>query len=75
MMGWLSTARRELIGLFIDDGSFALAILAWVLGGVICIHVFAVPPAIEGFLLAAGFALLLAENVERTARKAGETRL
>jgi hypothetical protein len=71
-MGWLSTARRELIGLFIDDGSFALGILAWVVGGVICIRVFAVPPAVEGFLLAAGLALLLAENVERTARTAGE---
>jgi hypothetical protein len=74
MMGWLSTARRELVGLFIDDGSFALAILAWVLGGAICIHVFAVPPAIEGFLLAAGLVLLLAENVERTARGSGERR-
>jgi hypothetical protein len=67
-MGWLSIARRELIGLFIDDGSFALGILAWVLGCVICIHVFAVPPVIEGFLLAAGLALLLVGNVERTAR-------
>jgi hypothetical protein len=73
-MDWLSTARRELIGLFIDDGSFALGILAWVIGGAICIHVFNVPPAVEGFLLAAGFVLLLAENVERTARKAGAER-
>jgi hypothetical protein len=70
MMGWLTTARRELIGLFIDDGSFAVAILAWIIGGAICIHVFAVPPATEGFLLAAGLALLLGENVERTAREA-----
>lgn len=70
MMGALSTAWRELVGLFIDDGSFALAILAWVLGGVICIRVLGIPPADEGFLLAAGLALLLAENVERTARDA-----
>jgi hypothetical protein len=70
-MNWLSTARRELVGLFIDDGSFALAILAWIVGGVICIHVFAVPSAVEGFLLATGLVLLLAENVERTARKDG----
>jgi hypothetical protein len=69
-MEWLSTAWRELVGLFIDDGSFALAILAWVVGSVICIHVFAVPPVVEGFLLAAGLVLLLAENVERTAGEA-----
>jgi hypothetical protein len=73
-MGWLRTARRELIGLFIDDGSFALGILAWILGGVACIHVFTVPPAVEGLLLAAGLALLLAENVERAARNAGARR-
>jgi hypothetical protein len=71
MMGWLLTVRRELIGLFIDDGSFAAAILAWLLGGVICIRVLAVPPSVEGFILAAGFVLLLAENVVRSARAAG----
>lgn len=70
----ISTAWHELIGLFIDDGSFALAILAWVFGGAICIRVFDVPPADEGFLLVAGLALLLSENVQRTARDAGARR-
>jgi hypothetical protein len=73
-VNWMITARRELVGLFIDDGSFALAILAWLLGGVFCIHVFAVPPVVEGIILASGFVLLLGENVERTARGAGERR-
>jgi hypothetical protein len=71
MMGWLSTAWRELIGLFIDDGSLALAILAWLLVGAVCIHVLGVAPIAEGLILTAGFALLLAENVERTARAQG----
>jgi hypothetical protein len=70
MMTGLSTAWRELIALFIDDGSFALSILAWLAGGAICLHVFEVPAAVEGFLLAAGFVMILAENVERTAREA-----
>jgi hypothetical protein len=72
MIGWISSAWRELIGLFIDDGSFAAAILAWLAGGVISIHVFAVPPVVEGFILAAGVALVLAENVERSARTANK---
>lgn len=75
MMGWLSTVWREFIGLFIDDGRFAGAILAWLAGGMICIRVFNVSPAGEAFILAAGFVLLLAENVERTAREAGKVKL
>ena len=71
MMGWLATAWRELIGLFIDDGSLALAILAWLLVGALCIRLLGVPPTAEGVLLAAGLALLLAENVGRTARAQG----
>ena len=68
MMGWLATAWRELVALFIDDGSFALAILFWLVGGAICLHSFGFSPAVEGVLLAAGFILVLAENVLRTAR-------
>jgi hypothetical protein len=70
MLSWISTVQRELVGLFVEDGSFALAVLAWLAGGAICIHLIGVDPAIEGVLLAAGFTLLLAENVDRTARGA-----
>jgi hypothetical protein len=70
MLSWISTVRRELVGLFVEDGSFALAVLAWLAGGAVCIHLIGVDPAIAGALLAAGFALLLAENVERTSRAA-----
>ena len=66
-MGWLAIAWRELIGLFIDDGSLALAILAWLLGGAVCVRL-GLPPIAEGVILAAGFVLLLAENVGRSAR-------
>jgi hypothetical protein len=68
-MGWIVTARTELIGLFVDDGSVAAAILVWLAIGGICLHVFDIPPVVEGALLATGFALLLAENVARTARE------
>jgi hypothetical protein len=71
MMGWLSTACREFIELFIDDASLALAIVAWLLVGAVCIHLLGVAPIAEGVILAAGFAVLLAENVGRTARAQG----
>ena len=74
MLSWMSTTGRELVGLFVEDGSFALAVLAWLAGGAICIHLIGVDPAIEGVLLAIGFTLLLAENVDRTSRDASARR-
>jgi hypothetical protein len=74
MLSWISTVRRELVGLFVEDGSFALAVLAWLAGGAICIHLIGVDRVVEGLLLAAGFILLLAENVDRTARHASGQR-
>jgi len=29
-MKWIADAARELVGLFVDDGSLAIAVLAWV---------------------------------------------
>jgi hypothetical protein len=29
-MRWIGNIVREVFGLFVDDGSFALAILAWI---------------------------------------------
>ena len=31
-MTWLKAIAAELLGLFVDDGLFALAILAWIVG-------------------------------------------
>jgi hypothetical protein len=68
-MAWLTTIIDGVIGLFVTDANFAAAIFAWLTGGWLCLRMFHVPPTAEGILLAAGFALLLAENVERTARE------
>ena len=67
-MGWLGTALRRLAGLFVDDGSLALAILAW-----LCLVALAASlwPAAGGWLglaLAAGLLAILAENVLRAGR-------
>ena len=69
-MKWLTDAARELLGLFVDDGSLAIAVLAWV---VIAVLAFPTLPIDSGWLaivLFAGLALILAENVLRSARRA-----
>lgn len=67
-MNSLKTVFSELLGLFVDDGSLVLAVLAWVVGGVICLRSHMVPPHAEAVLLFIGIVALLAENIERTAR-------
>ena len=68
-MRWLKSIAREVFGLFVDDGSFAVAILVWVvLAG--C-GAAAVAPAARwtGPALFAGLALILIESVLRFARR------
>jgi hypothetical protein len=68
-MKWLLAAARELIGLFVDDGSLALGVLAWV---AVAVWVFPELPLDGGWLavvLFAGLALILAENLLRAARR------
>jgi hypothetical protein len=68
-MTWILAAARELLGLFVDDGSLAIAVLAWV---VVAVLAFPVLPINKGWLavaLFAGLGLILAENVLRTTRR------
>jgi hypothetical protein len=67
-MNFFKSIFSELIGLFVDDGSFVLAVIAWVLGGAICLRTQLISPLVEAVLLFLGIIVLLAENVERTAR-------
>ena len=68
-MNWMRTIFREVFGLFVDDGSFAVLILAW-LG----LTVFLLPhlewvPRWRGFILFAGLAAILMASAIRYARK------
>jgi hypothetical protein len=72
-MSAFKAAWRELIGLFIDDGSFALAILGWLLGGVIAIR-YGLDPVIGGALLFVGLAVLLADTVWRKTKTVSRAR-
>jgi hypothetical protein len=65
-MKFVSAALREIYALFVDNGSLALAIVLWLL------FVWLALPrdaAWTGPALAAGLAVLLIENVLRSARK------
>jgi len=68
-MKWILAAAREMVGLFVDDGSLAIAVLAWV---AIAVLVFPNLPIGRGWLagaLFAGLALILVENLLRAARR------
>jgi len=68
-MTLVSTIAKELLGLFVDDGSLALAILAWI--GCIAVLASAANPStyLVGGLLFAGLLAILAESVLRRSRK------
>jgi hypothetical protein len=63
-MTLISAAAREMIALFVDDGSLALAVLAWVL-----VAVLPIPGDWLAVVLFGGLALILVENLLRTARR------
>jgi len=64
----LSIAVKELLGLFVDDGSLAIAILAWV--GVVAglAGWLGTGGALAGGLLFAGLVAILVESVLRRAQ-------
>lgn len=69
-MKLIITALQEVYGLFVEDGSYALGILVWVIAAVLLLPKTPAGAAVwSGPLLFLGFALLLVENVLRTARK------
>jgi membrane protein implicated in regulation of membrane protease activity len=68
-MRWLRSIAREVLGLFVDDGSFAIAILAWVILAVVGLPRFAPVARWAGPALFAGLALILIESVLRFLRR------
>jgi uncharacterized membrane protein YtjA (UPF0391 family) len=68
-MHWLRTIVRETVGLFVDDGSFAIVIAAWLgFSGVVLPHV----AASNGWrcgILFSGLGLILFESSLRHARR------
>jgi hypothetical protein len=68
-MKWLRTIFWEIFGLFVDDGRFALVILAW-LGIVWVISRYLGPRNVwSAVVLSVGLALILIESAVRFAKR------
>jgi len=74
MMRTLQLIIRELVGLFIDDGSLVFAVLGWVALCALGLRHVELAAHWQAAVLFLGLAVVLAENVVRSARR-GRTRL
>ena len=68
-MQWMKTIAAEVFGLFVDDGSFAVALLVWVALTALLLPHIDVSPWAKGPILFAGLAAILVESAVRRARK------
>jgi hypothetical protein len=68
-MSWLKTIWTELVGLFVDDVGFAVAIAVWLGVSYAAFHTAIVPAPWRGPLLFVGLAVIFAENTLRRSRK------
>jgi membrane protein implicated in regulation of membrane protease activity len=68
-MRWYRSIAREVVGLFVDDGSFAIAILVWLGLAVAVVPHAASSARWAGPALFAGLALILIASVLRFARR------
>ena len=62
---WIGTILRELLGLFVDDGSFAVAILLWLVLAALCRTWLRQAGHLGGPLLFGGLAFLLIASAIR----------
>ncbi len=70
-MGAIVAALRELIGLFVADGSLVLAVLVWIAVCALVLPRLLPPTGWNGAILFLGLAMLLAENTVRASRRKG----
>lgn len=66
-MSWVKFIWSEFIGLFVDDGSFAVAILVWLAACWLVVPRLGLPEMIPPVLLFAGLVLILARSTIRRA--------
>jgi hypothetical protein len=68
-MKWLKTILHEIFGLFVDDASFAAAILLWLILVKVLARHLGVPYGWTAIILFTGLALILAESTTRYAKR------
>ncbi len=64
-MRWLKPILHEIYGLFVDDGSFAVAILVWLAIATVILPRVALPAGVKAPVLFAGLLLILLESTLR----------
>ena len=68
-MSWLKSIAQEIFGLFVDDGSFAIAVLFWLAVVILVLPRFAPGARWEGPTFFVGLAVILVESVLRFSRR------
>jgi len=71
-MTCLKAILREILGLFMDDGSFAFFVLAWVGLTVFLLPYFGLALRWRGVILFAGLAMILFASAVRFSRQRGK---
>jgi hypothetical protein len=69
-MNLIVTAFKQLIGLFVEDGTLALLLIIWVGIAALALPRMPIDSAWDGVILFAGCVAILIENVVRAARRA-----
>jgi hypothetical protein len=64
-MSWLKPIGSELIGLFVDDGNFALSILVWLIACSLALPRLGLPSFLPPTILFAGLVVILARGAMR----------
>lgn len=68
-MKWVGTIAREVFGLFVDDGSFAVAILVWLVLVALGLPRLGIAAGWDGLIVFAGLALILVASAAQRARR------
>ena len=66
-MNWLKSIGSELIGLFVDDGNFALSLLIWLIACGLALPRLGLPTFLPPLLLFAGLVVILTWSAMRRA--------
>ncbi len=64
-MNWIKSVGCEVLGLFVDDGSFAVAILIWLAFGIVGLPRIGLTGRWTGPIFFVGLAIILIESVLR----------
>lgn len=65
----LRAAIKELVGMFIDDGSLALLALILIVAVAGAVRLLGLPPLVGGILLLVGCLAILVQSVQRAASR------